>query len=280
MSAAMRRTLLARSTLALVVGGALLWAATAIWSTRMLGDPQIGDLAQRPADAVAMLALTVVALLAAYVTAIGVLGLVCSVVPGRSAVLLLRRAARGPARWIVGSALGATMLLPRPVTFERVPEPVVISIETETSERGPISDGDSGSEHQEGTTSEGAPPPIGIHLDDAVDAVPGSARTWEVQPGDHLWSIAARQVSGVGPRALGPGSASPPSTADIHAYWVRLIEANEARFVVAGQPALIRPGQVRVLPAIANCGPTAGVLSRGGANGRRLWRPSSPAAMS
>ena len=61
--------------------------------------------------------------------------------------------------------------------------------------------------------------------------------TWTVEPGDHLWSIAAETVEDRG----GDGSGS-----SITAYWLRLIERN--RDVVGDNPDLIHPGQVIILP--------------------------------
>lgn len=63
------------------------------------------------------------------------------------------------------------------------------------------------------------PPPA------APVAVSGS---WVVQPGDHLWSIAARTAPG-----------------DVVRYWVQLVEANRDRLP---DPDLVLPGQVLVLP--------------------------------
>lgn len=57
-----------------------------------------------------------------------------------------------------------------------------------------------------------------------------------VEPGDSFWSIAVDEI----------GATAPERT--VASYWVRLIEANRDRLVVADEPDLIYPGQVLVLP--------------------------------
>ncbi len=61
-----------------------------------------------------------------------------------------------------------------------------------------------------------------------------------VEPGDHLWGIAERRVS------LRAGGEPPES--DVRQYWQALIEANHDRLAEPGNPDLILPGQVLVLP--------------------------------
>lgn len=62
---------------------------------------------------------------------------------------------------------------------------------------------------------------------------------WEVQPGDHLWSMAERTLGGQGERG----------EAEVARYWLRLIEANADRLADPDNPDLIFPGQVLVVPA-------------------------------
>lgn len=71
---------------------------------------------------------------------------------------------------------------------------------------------------------------------------------WEVQPGDHLWSMAERAL---GERA-GQGDA------EVARYWLRLIEANANRLADPDNPDLIFPGQVLVVPAVV--APDGGAL--------------------
>ena len=64
--------------------------------------------------------------------------------------------------------------------------------------------------------------------------------TWDVEPGDHLWSIAHRTVA----HELGRS----PTDHEVHRYWVLLIEANQDRLGAEGDPDLIYPGQTFELP--------------------------------
>ncbi|MEE8600171.1 hypothetical protein [Euzebya tangerina] len=61
-----------------------------------------------------------------------------------------------------------------------------------------------------------------------------------VAVGENLWVIARGALSGGEDR---------PTDRQVHAYWLRLIEANlEAETVSSGDPDLIRPGEVLTLP--------------------------------
>ena len=62
----------------------------------------------------------------------------------------------------------------------------------------------------------------------------------EVKPGDHLWGISERRV------ALTLGRQ--PTHAEVHDYWLALLEANADRLVEQGNPNLVLPGQQLVLP--------------------------------
>jgi hypothetical protein len=61
-----------------------------------------------------------------------------------------------------------------------------------------------------------------------------------VQPGDCFWSIAEQAVAG--------GLGAPPTDRQVAAYWLRLMDLNRDRLVVAGAFDLIYPGQVFELP--------------------------------
>ena len=63
------------------------------------------------------------------------------------------------------------------------------------------------------------------------------SETWQVAPGDHLWSIAEE--------ILAEGGAS-PSESDVEHYWRRLIDAN--REAIGLNPDLIHPGILLTLP--------------------------------
>lgn len=76
----------------------------------------------------------------------------------------------------------------------------------------------------------------------AQDTAERSVR-WVVEPGDHLWSIAARTVAehrGVPVRDLAPRQIAP--------YWVRVVAANRDR-LPSDDVDLVYPGDVVVLPA-------------------------------
>ena len=73
-----------------------------------------------------------------------------------------------------------------------------------------------------------------------VEQLPGSLVIHIVQPGDHLWSIAEREVS------LRIGSDA--TDAEVARYWFRLIEANRDRLVDPDDTDLILPGQELILP--------------------------------
>lgn len=64
--------------------------------------------------------------------------------------------------------------------------------------------------------------------------------TWTVRRGDHLWGIAAR--------VLADAHGHPVDDQAVVPYWRRLVEANRDRLVDAGNPDLILPRQVLVLP--------------------------------
>ena len=70
---------------------------------------------------------------------------------------------------------------------------------------------------------------------------------WQVQPGDHLWSIAGDHLAIV----LG----RPPTRDEHRNYWVEVVEA--ARPIIrSGDPDLIYPGEEIPLPPMLNAGIT------------------------
>jgi len=75
---------------------------------------------------------------------------------------------------------------------------------------------------------------------EAVSPAPRATPTYTVVAGDHFWAIAGR--------VLGRRLDRPPSASEVAAYWRRLIDANRDRLVHRGNPDLIYPGQVLVLP--------------------------------
>jgi len=86
---------------------------------------------------------------------------------------------------------------------------------------------------------------------DVIPVTPASptserlATEWEVQPGDHLWSVAEQ--------ALGQAGAT-HGDGEVAQYWLRLIEANAGRLADPANPDLIFPGQFLTLPALSSSG--------------------------
>jgi LysM repeat protein len=93
-----------------------------------------------------------------------------------------------------------------------------------------------------------APPPTTAPLVPPVVPIappapaPTAGATHTVARGEHLWSIAARQVA----TAIGkpPADLAP---ADIAPYWLRVVEVNRPR-LHSGNPNLVFPGEVVELP--------------------------------
>jgi len=118
-----------------------------------------------------------------------------------------------------------------------------------------------GAELDEPTDDEGTGPPVMRLLPeqapdeppeaDVIPVTPASptserlATEWEVQPGDHLWSVAER--------ALGQAGAT-HGDGEVAQYWLRLIEANAGRLADPANPDLIFPGQFLTLPALSSSG--------------------------
>jgi nucleoid-associated protein YgaU/DNA-binding SARP family transcriptional activator len=82
----------------------------------------------------------------------------------------------------------------------------------------------------------------------AAPEVDGST-TAVVEPGDNLWSISEDHLESELAREAADSEVAP--------YWSTVIDANQDRFVQAGNPSLIRPGQVLVLPATGHEPPSA-----------------------
>jgi hypothetical protein len=88
---------------------------------------------------------------------------------------------------------------------------------------------------------EPTPPPLDPSTI-APPAPPGTATTWTVQPGDHLWRIAERTLAAAWGRE--------PTDAEIDPYWRDLIDLNRKRLRDAANPDRIFPGQVFELPPV------------------------------
>lgn len=87
----------------------------------------------------------------------------------------------------------------------------------------------------------------GTQNDQDESAAPAAAasRTHVVERGEHFWSIARTTVATARGR--------PPSEAEIADYWVGLIRVNGDR-IRSGDPDLIHPGEVLVLPPVKPAG--------------------------
>jgi hypothetical protein len=70
-----------------------------------------------------------------------------------------------------------------------------------------------------------------------------TATTWTIEPGDHLWGVAAHTLAAAWGR--------PASDAEVDHYLMRLIEQNRGILTVPGDPDLVLPGQVFVLVPVA-----------------------------
>ncbi len=74
------------------------------------------------------------------------------------------------------------------------------------------------------------------------------AATWEVQPGQHFWSIAEHTLQEAWGRA--------PSDQEVEGYWRALLAENRDVLADPSNPDLVYPGQVFTLPPLP--GPTSG----------------------
>jgi len=85
------------------------------------------------------------------------------------------------------------------------------------------------------------PPPTDTNVVDFPSAADGSATNLvTVEPGDHLWRVAEREVE----RRLG----RPATDAEVGPYWLRLVEENRAT-LASGDPDLVFPGETVRLPS-------------------------------
>lgn len=74
-----------------------------------------------------------------------------------------------------------------------------------------------------------------------IAAGPAPPHTWTVRPGDDFWSIAEAVVTSSGGR---------PDPGGVARYWSRLVAANRRRLPLPGDPNLLFPGDVIVLPPV------------------------------
>lgn len=96
------------------------------------------------------------------------------------------------------------------------------------------------------TTTTEEPTDVAPHgtTDEPTDDRDGAARREvRVEPGDHFWAIAEADVA----RHLG----RPGTDHEVIAHWQAILEANADRLPVAGNPDILLPGQMVLLPRVA-----------------------------
>lgn len=143
----------------------------------------------------------------------------------------LRRLSIGPLRRAVEALLAAHLVLSvaAPVTAGTDPRPPAVAPsspgETVSPSYVPVPAGFPAEETvaEEGTLAEAGPVTV------------------TVAPGDHFWALAERRLAAVWGRC--------PTDAETAPYWVRVVAENRGR-IRSGDPDLIFPGEVVVLPAI------------------------------
>ncbi|MGI9018769.1 MAG: LysM peptidoglycan-binding domain-containing protein, partial [Euzebya sp.] len=84
------------------------------------------------------------------------------------------------------------------------------------------------------------PQPTGLPPTIAEQQSASEGASHQVAAGENLWVIARATISGDPDR--------PPTDREVHAYWVRLIAANDFS---SGNPDLIHPGEVLRLPPLS-----------------------------
>lgn len=78
------------------------------------------------------------------------------------------------------------------------------------------------------------------HEEEATAPSTAAVPQWEVAPGDHLWSVAARLLQESWGRAVTDDEVAP--------YWRTVVEANADRLVEPSNADLIFPGQILAVP--------------------------------
>ncbi|HET6874078.1 MAG TPA: hypothetical protein VFH70_04830 [Acidimicrobiales bacterium] len=89
-----------------------------------------------------------------------------------------------------------------------------------------------------GAASTALPPAAGLGLPRGFSAV------WTVSEGDSFWSIAEvawRRANG-----------SEPAPHELASYWLAVVDANRSRLLRPGDPEMLVPGQVLVLPPLGD----------------------------
>ena len=191
--------------------------------------------AERTAPEAAMAVLRLVGIgLAWYLLAATALGLAARLVGGARSVALADVVAVPLVRRVVQVGLGvgfagavvAAAGAGRGVPVERVPTAADVALAADTT-LPPVT--------TTTTTTTPAPAPPRVSA-----PAPAAVRTWVLQPGDHLWSVAERVVE----EQLG----RPASESEVHPYWSTLVERNRQRLPHPQDPDLVYPGLEIELP--------------------------------
>jgi hypothetical protein len=165
----------------------------------------------------------------------------------RSRHRLVRRWLRAVTPRMLRPALGAvgalTLAAPAAHAAEPVSTPPVMVLVTTTTvpATSAVSAAIPSTTNVPITTTPAPPPPTMRRLPDPVVGNPAPAgHTWTVARGEHFWHIAEVTIT----RHLG----RTPRTAEVDAYWRRLVAANRDRLVDRDNADLLFAGQEVVLP--------------------------------
>lgn len=134
----------------------------------------------------------------------------------------------------------ATAAAPDPVVPAPIPAPEVSAPEVATpsalaTPRAPEVAARAASDD---TSAPTAPAPTAVTL---------APREVRVEPGDHLWSLAERDVA----QHLG----RPGTDREVATHWRTVVDANLDRLEIPGNPDFLLPGQLVVLPPVGEVGP-------------------------
>ncbi len=91
------------------------------------------------------------------------------------------------------------------------------------------------------------PRPAGSDQDGAAGVEQPDPREIRIAPGDHFWAIAEQDLA----EHLG----RPATDLEVVAHWEAILEANADRLEVPGNPDLLLPGQLVVLPPVSGVQP-------------------------
>lgn len=183
-----------------------------------------------------------------YLLAVTVLATVARVVRARPLVTLLDVVTVPVVCRVVQSAVGVSMAgtsmvgvlagSMAPAGAAEAPPPVMVLVPDEAAEVTPAP---YAAPVLPAPTPAPAAPTTMAQLAPTAQPAP-HIRTWEVEPGDHLWSVAEQVVTAA--------SGTAPSDSEVTAYWSALLEANRGTLADPENPDIIFPGQLLVVPEL------------------------------